>query len=103
MMLEMWGSDGLKVIMKGMLVSLLTVLFCKVSMRGMSGARCICLVTKLRLYPHLRRYEVSSVARVLKVSSIEQIRRKRSARLEVMAFSSSEDDKMNKVNVDVCL
>ena len=52
----------------------------------MFSARCPCLVTKLRLYPCMRRYEVSSIARVLDVSSVDQIPGKRSARLKGMAF-----------------
>ena len=40
--------------------------------------------------------------RILNVSPVEQIRRKRSARLKEMAFSCVEDDKKNKVNVGVC-
>ena len=49
MMLEMRGSDGLNVVINGMRLGLLTSLVCKVSLRGMSEARRICLVTKLRL------------------------------------------------------
>ena len=52
----------------------------------MFSVRCPCLLTNLRLYRRMRRYEVSSIARVLNVSSVEQIPRKRSARLKGMAF-----------------
>ena len=37
----MWGSDGLKVVIKGTRVGLLTSLVCKASMRGMLAVRCI--------------------------------------------------------------
>ena len=49
MMLEMGGSDGLKVVVNSIRLGLLTSLVCKESLRGMSVARRICLVTKLRL------------------------------------------------------
>ena len=49
MMLEMRGSDGLKVVIKGIRVGLLMSLVCKATLRGMSAARCICLVMKFRL------------------------------------------------------
>ena len=49
MMLEMRGSEGLKVRIKGMRLGLLAYLVCKVSLRGMSAVRCICLVRKLPL------------------------------------------------------
>ena len=49
-----------------------------------------------------KRYVVSSVVRILNVSSVEQIRRRRSARLKGMAFLCVEDDKKNKVNAGVC-
>ena len=42
------------------------------------------------------------MVRILNVSSVEQIRRRRSARLKGMAFLCVEDDKRNKVNVGVC-
>ena len=48
-MLEMRGSDGLKVVINGTRLFLLTSLVCKARLRGMSVARCICLVTRLRL------------------------------------------------------
>ena len=41
--------------------------------------------------------------RVLNVSSVEQIRRKRSARLKGMAFLYVGDGKVNTVDVKVCL
>ena len=41
-MLEMRGSEGLKVRIKGIRLGLLPSLVCKVSLRGMSAARCIC-------------------------------------------------------------
>ena len=41
--------------------------------------------------------------RVLNVSSVEQIRRKRSARLKGIAFLYVEDGKVNTVDVKVCL
>ena len=37
------------------------------------------------------------------MASVEQIRRKRSARLKGMAFLVCKDDKMNRVDVGVCL
>ena len=40
--------------------------------------------------------------RILTVSSVEQIRRRRSVRLKGNAFLCVEDDKMNKVNVGDC-
>ena len=49
MMLEIRGSDGLKVVIKGTRVDLFMSLVCKASLRGMLAARCICLVTKFRL------------------------------------------------------
>ena len=49
MMLEMRGSEGLKVRINGIRLDLLASLVCKVSLRGMSAARCISLVRKLRL------------------------------------------------------
>ena len=49
MMLKRRGRDGLKVVINGTRLSLLTSLDCKVSLRGMTAARRICLVTKLRL------------------------------------------------------
>ena len=49
MIWEMWGSDGLKVVINGIRLGLLMSLVCKVSWRGMSAARRICLLTKLRL------------------------------------------------------
>ena len=94
-MLKMEGSDGFWVVMKGMRSGLFICLGCRVCMRGMSAARCICLVTKSRLLPRFRRYVVSSVVRILNVSSVEQIRRRRSARLKGMAFLCVEDDKRN--------
>ena len=72
--------------MKSMRLGLSVCLGCRVCVRGMSAARCICLVTKLRLKPRFRRYVVSSVVRILNVSSVEQICRRRSARLKGMAF-----------------
>ena len=42
------GSAGLKVVIKGTRLGLLTSLVCKVRLQGMSEARRICLVTKLR-------------------------------------------------------
>ena len=45
----MCGSDGLKVVINGTRLGLLTSLVCKVILRGMSAARRICLVTTLRL------------------------------------------------------
>ena len=45
----MQGSDGLKVAMNGIRLGLLMFLVCKVSWRGMSAARRIYLLTKLRL------------------------------------------------------
>ena len=39
MMLEMRGSEGLKVRIKGIRLGLLASLVCKVSLRGMSAAR----------------------------------------------------------------
>ena len=39
--------EGLKVRMKGIRLGLLASLVCKVSFRGMSAVRCICLVRKL--------------------------------------------------------
>ena len=47
MMLEMCGSDGLKVVINGTRLGLLTSLVCKASLRGTSAARRICLVTTL--------------------------------------------------------
>ena len=41
--------------------------------------------------------------RILNVSSVQQIRRRRSARLKGMAFLCVEDDEKNKVNVGDCL
>ena len=41
----MWRSDGLKVVMNGTRLALLMSLVCKVSWRGMSAARRICLLT----------------------------------------------------------
>ena len=49
MMLEIRGSDGLKVVIKDIRVGLLTSLVCKATLRRISGARCICLITKVRL------------------------------------------------------
>ena len=66
----------------------------------MFSARCPCLLTNLRLYRRMRRYEVSSIARVLNVSSVEQIPRKRQTERD--GFSCVED-RINKVNADVCL
>ena len=48
LMLEI-GSDGLKVVIKGIRVGLLTSIVCKATLRGKSAARCVCLVTKFRL------------------------------------------------------
>ena len=42
-------GHGLKVVINGIRLGLLTSLVCKVSVRGMSAACLICLVTKLRL------------------------------------------------------
>ena len=46
---------------------------------------------------------VSWAARVLNVASIEQIRRRRSARLKGMAFLYIRNGKMNRVDVGACL
>ena len=43
------GSDGLKVVINGIRLGLLMSFVCKVSWWGMSAARRICLLTKLRL------------------------------------------------------
>ena len=48
MMVEMRGSDGLKVVINGIRLSLLMSFVYKVTLLGTSVAR-ICLVTKLRL------------------------------------------------------
>ena len=50
----MRGSDGLKVVINEVIngirrLGLLPSLVCRASLRGMSVARCICLVTRLRL------------------------------------------------------
>lgn len=58
---------------------------------------------EITIVPSSEGYEVRSVARVLKVSSIGQIRRKRGARLKRMAFVCVGGDKMKKINVYVCL
>ena len=42
------------------------------------------------------------MVRILNVSSVEQIRRRRSARLKGMAFLCVGDDERIKVNVGVC-
>ena len=49
MTLEMRGSDGLNVVINGIRLGLLTSLVCKVSLRGISAAGRLCVVTKLRL------------------------------------------------------
>ena len=68
-------------------------------MLGMSVARCcICLVTKFLLQPFLRGYVASLVERELSASSVEQIRRRRSARLKRIDLWE-EDGRINKVNV----
>ena len=41
--------DKLNAVINGIRLGLLTSLLCQVSLRGMSEARSICLVTKLRL------------------------------------------------------
>ena len=43
----MRGSDGLKVVINGIRVGLLPSLVCRASLRGVSAARCICLVTRI--------------------------------------------------------
>ena len=73
-------------------------MFCR-GMLGMSVARCcICLVTKFLLQPRLGRHVASLVERVLSVSSVEQIRRRRRARLKRIDLRK-EDGRMNKTNV----
>ena len=48
-MLGMRGSDGFEAVINGIRLGLLPSFVCRASLWGMSAARFICLVTRLRL------------------------------------------------------